>query len=62
MVKVPKFLNHSGNTADLQLTGKQRGSFGFRQHCDLLEGQKVMDVDVVLCVRRTLNTFDLLRN
>lgn len=43
--------DHKWIVTDLQVTGKQRSSFGFGQHRDLLEGQEVMDVDVVLCRR-----------
>lgn len=39
------------NVTDLHVTGEQRGSFGFGHHSDLLEGQQVMDVDVVLWTR-----------
>lgn len=38
-----------GSIADLQVTCKECGSFGFGHHGDLLEGQEVMDMDVVLC-------------
>lgn len=43
--------NHKGTGTDLQVTSEERGSFGFGHHSDLLEGQEVMDVDVVLCRR-----------
>ena len=35
--------------SDLQVTGEQGGSLGLGHHGDLLEGQEVVDVDVVLC-------------
>lgn len=38
-----------GSITDLQVTCKECGSFGFGHHSDLLEGQEVMDMDVVLC-------------
>lgn len=44
--------NHKGTETDLQVTGEERGSFGFGHHSDLLEGQEVVDVDVVLCRRK----------
>lgn len=40
--------------ADLQVTGEECGAFGFGQHGDLLEGQEVVDVDVVLCRRKRM--------
>lgn len=39
----------NGAGTDLQVTHKECGSFGFGHHGDLLEGQQVMDMDVVLC-------------
>ena len=35
--------------SDLQVAGEQSGSLGLGHHGDLLEGQEVVDVDVVLC-------------
>lgn len=49
---VPEILNCKGIVINLQVTGEERGSFGFGQHSDLLEGQEVMDVDVVFCRRK----------
>lgn len=46
---MPELLNHNMTLTDLQVTGEECGSFGFRQHSDLLESQEVMDMDVVLC-------------
>lgn len=43
------------SAAHLQITGEERGSFSFRQPGDLLEGEKVVHVDVVLCRRNTLS-------
>lgn len=41
--------------AHLQITGEECGSFSFRQPSDLLEGQKVVHVDVVLCRRNAFS-------
>lgn len=46
---------HNRIWTDLQVTGEQSGSSGFRQHSDLLERQQVMDMDVVLCGEITVS-------
>ncbi len=57
---VPEILNynHKAIVTDLQVTGEQRGSFGFGHHSDLLEGQEVVDVDVVLCRRKQIIDYE----
>lgn len=54
-------MQQHGDCTNLQVTGKECGSFGFGQHSDLLEGEEVMDVDVVLCGTNKLKTLYLLR-
>lgn len=48
-------LYSSDSAAHLQITGEERGAFGFGQPGDLLEGEKVVHVDVVLCRRKTFS-------
>lgn len=43
------------SAAHLQVTGEECGSFSFRQPSDLLEGEKVVHVDVVLCRRNAFS-------
>lgn len=43
------------SAAHLQITGEECGSFSFRQSSDLLEGEKVVHVDVVLCRRNAFS-------
>lgn len=46
--------NHQRADTDLQVTCEQCGSFGFGHHSDLLEGQEIMDMDVVLYRRKSV--------
>lgn len=43
-----KILEHSLVITDLEITSEERGPSGLSHHGDLLEGQEVVNMDVIL--------------